>query len=145
MVSVQVLMHIKYFIDYIYFRKIDLLSLQCSLWFWFLPSKCIGKYRVLNIFQYPFSHTSHWNRHVEIDHNHFIIVCGSSQILLIFLYLHTTLWLTCHSDICRGSLTQHKEGITHQHSRISAKQNETLITDLMRKKPDLHFLLISQL
>lgn len=72
-------------------------------------------------------------------------------ILLLFAVLpplhclHRTLWLTYHSDILGVPSLQNREGITHQHSRLSTEQNETFMTDLMRRKPNLHFLLISQL
>lgn len=64
-----------------------------------------GNHRVLNVFPHPSSPTSDWDRYVGIEQNHFIVISGSSQILPIFLYLCTTLWLTYHSDICRGFLT----------------------------------------
>lgn len=77
-----------------------LLNFKNSFWFWFLPSKFI----LANTESSIFSYILQVPLQIEIG-NHFIIIRGSSQVLPILLYLHITLWLTYHSDICRGSLT----------------------------------------
>lgn len=108
-ISVNVVTQTKYFIISIYDKELHLLSLQSSLWFWFLSLK----FRAVNTDSRVYFHILKLAQQISVWKLIKIIswlYLVPPQSLTNLAYLHTTLWLAYHCAFCWGSLTPVERG-----------------------------------